>query len=164
MGFCWFPNSPPNSGKLVWSIIYIDGPVETKKCEIALKYALKLIFLKYIIEFMINTAPPASNSFYGREKWFWYNKINFLTKWHCGAVVKSCLHVQMNRVRLQATLFSVSLYGFFFCLVFVFYSYFSFWPVFLYSYCWPFIALRGFCYTVFLVWLGFLCHRLLIAL
>ena len=35
--------------------------------------------------------------------------------------------------------FSVSLYRFFllffFCLVFVFLSYFSFWPVFLYSYC-----------------------------
>ena len=37
---------------------------------------------------MINTAPPASNSVYGREKWFWYNKIN-LSKHvcHCGAVV-----------------------------------------------------------------------------
>ena len=30
---------------------------------------------------------------------------------------RSCLHVQINRVRLPATLFSVSLYRFFFCLV-----------------------------------------------
>ena len=26
---------------------------------------------------MINTAPPTSNSVYGREKLFWYDKINF---------------------------------------------------------------------------------------
>ena len=38
--------------------------------EIALKYALKLIFLKRLFEFMINTAPPASNSVYGSEKLF----------------------------------------------------------------------------------------------
>ena len=42
--------------------------------EIALKYALKLIFLKCLFEFMINTAPPASNSVYGSEKLFWYVK------------------------------------------------------------------------------------------
>ena len=40
-------------------------PVEPE-CE----YALKLIFLKCIFEFMINAAPPASNSVYGREKLF----------------------------------------------------------------------------------------------
>ena len=38
-----------------------------KKSKIAMKYALKLIFLKCIFEFMINTAPPDSNSVYGRE-------------------------------------------------------------------------------------------------
>ena len=32
----------------------------------------------------------------------------------------SCLHVQINRVRLPATLFLVSLYPFFFCLVSLF--------------------------------------------
>ena len=38
---------------------------------------------------MINTAPPASNSVYGREKLFWYDKINFSN--HCGAVAKELL-------------------------------------------------------------------------
>ena len=42
-----------------------------------MKYALKLIFPKCIFEFMINTAPPALNSVYGREKLFWYEKIIF---------------------------------------------------------------------------------------
>ena len=41
----------------------------------ALKYSLKLIFLKCIFEFMINTAPQASNSVYAREKCL--NSINF---------------------------------------------------------------------------------------
>ena len=41
-----------------------------KKCKMALKYALKLIFLKCINELMINTALPASKSVYGLEKWF----------------------------------------------------------------------------------------------
>ena len=41
---------------------------------------------------MINTAPPASNSVYGREKMFWYDKINFQNHvCHCGAVVKEFL-------------------------------------------------------------------------
>ena len=50
---------------------------------------------------------------------------------------RSCLHVQINRVRLPATLFSVSLYRFFFLLGLFFLHNFSFWPFFLYSYCWP---------------------------
>ena len=38
---------------------------------------------------MINTAPPAPNSVYGREKLFWYDKINILNHvCHRGAVVK----------------------------------------------------------------------------
>ena len=41
----------------------------------ALKYSLKLIFLKFIFEFMINTTPQASNSINGREKR--YEFINF---------------------------------------------------------------------------------------
>ena len=41
---------------------------------------------------MINTAPPASNSVYGREKVFWYDKITFSNHvCHCGAVVKEFL-------------------------------------------------------------------------
>ena len=39
---------------------------------------------------------------------------------------RSCLHVQINRVRLPATLFSVSLYRFFFCLVSFFNTIFPF--------------------------------------
>ena len=57
-----------------------------------MKYALKLIFLKCLFEFMMNTAPPASNSVYGREQLFWYDKINFSNHvCHCGAVVKELL-------------------------------------------------------------------------
>ena len=41
---------------------------------------------------MINTAPPASNSVYGSEKLFWYDKISFWNHvCHCGAVVKELL-------------------------------------------------------------------------
>ena len=41
---------------------------------------------------MINTAPLASNSVYGREKLFWYDKIIFWNHvCHCGAVVKELL-------------------------------------------------------------------------
>ena len=41
---------------------------------------------------MRNTAPPASNSVYGREKLFGYDKINFSDHvCHCGAVVKELL-------------------------------------------------------------------------
>ena len=66
---------------------------------------------------MIDTAPPASNRVYGREKLFGYDKINFSDHvCHCGAEVRSYLLQQINRVRLPVTLFSVSLY-FFFCLV-----------------------------------------------
>ena len=57
-----------------------------------MKCALKLIFLKCIFEFMINTSPPASNSVYGREKLFWYDKINFSNHvCHCGSVDKESL-------------------------------------------------------------------------
>ena len=41
---------------------------------------------------MINTALPASNSVYGREKLFWYDKTNVSNHvCHCGAVVKEFL-------------------------------------------------------------------------
>ena len=58
----------------------------------------------------------------------------------CSTVVqwsRSCLHVQINRVRLPSTLFSVSLYRFFVLFGPFFWHYFSFWPFFPYSYCWP---------------------------
>ena len=60
---------------------------------------------------MINTSPPASNSVYNREKW------NYFLLIMCVTVVlwsRRCLHVQMNRVRLPAMLFSVSFHRFFF--------------------------------------------------
>ena len=68
------------------------------------------------LEFTINAAPPASNSVYGREKLFWCDKINQF-QIMCVTVVqwsRRCLHLQINRVRLPATLFSASLYRFFF--------------------------------------------------
>ena len=80
-----------------------------------MKYALKLIFLKCVFEFMINTAPPPSNSVYGREKLFDMTKLIFQIM--CVTVVewsRSFLNVQINRVRLPAMLFYVSLYRFFF--------------------------------------------------
>ena len=37
---------------------------------------------------MVNTAPLPSNSVYGREKWFWYNKFTTSeNEWQRGAVV-----------------------------------------------------------------------------
>ena len=60
----------------------------------------------YYYYLMINTAPPASNSVYGREKLFWYGKINFFLKIMCVTVVqwsRSCLQVQINRVRFPAS-------------------------------------------------------------
>ena len=54
--------------------------------------SFKLVFLKCIFECMINTALPASNSVYGREKLFRYDKINVSNHvCHCGAVVKEFL-------------------------------------------------------------------------
>ena len=66
---------------------------------------------------MINTAPPAWNSVYVRLKNGFQNICVTVVQWS-----RSCLHVQINRVRLLATLFSVCLYRFyfFFCLVLVF--------------------------------------------
>ena len=45
------------------------------------------------------------------------------------------LQSKINRVRLPCRCFLFLCTVFFFCLVFVFKHYFSFWPVFLYSYC-----------------------------
>ena len=47
----------------------------------ALKYALnKLIFLERVFEFMINTAPPTSNSVHGRDKCFKYKTATSVVK------------------------------------------------------------------------------------
>ena len=41
---------------------------------------------------MVNTAPPASNTVYGREKLFWFDKINISNHvCRCGAVVEELL-------------------------------------------------------------------------
>ena len=83
---------------------------------------------------MINTAPPASYSVYGREKLFWYDKISFSNHvCHCGAVVKELLE---RADKPGSTLFSVSLYRFFLFSLF-FLTLFFLLTFFLYSYCWP---------------------------
>ena len=64
---------------------------------------------------MINTAPQASNSVYGREKLFRYDKINFSNHvCHCGAVVKELLAPADKPGSTPGDAASVSLYRFFF--------------------------------------------------
>ena len=123
MGLCWSPNSPPNSVKLIQSIIYIESVHWT------FNFRQMYIWIhdKY-----------SSTSFKQR---LWQRKIvliwqNYFFKscvslWCSGQEI--VLNVQINRVRLLATLFSVSLYSFFFCLVSFFLTLFFL----LYSYCWP---------------------------
>ena len=69
---------------------------------------------------MINLAPPASNSVYGRENGFDITYLFYQNM--CGTVVqwsRSCLQGQINRVLLPATLISVTLCrSFFSCVVF----------------------------------------------
>ena len=89
---------------------------------------LELIFVKCIFEFMINTALPPSNSVYGREKLFWYDKITFWTHvCHCGAVVKKlfwmCRQTGFDSRRR--------------CFLFLFGLLFLTLLFLLYSYCWP---------------------------
>ena len=88
---------------------------------------------------MINTAPPASNIVYGRENLFWYDKLNLSNHvCHCGTVVKGLLERADKPGLTPSDAVSVSLYRFVFLLVVSFLKhYFSFWPFFLYSYCWP---------------------------
>ena len=53
----------------------------------ARKYSFKLIFLKCILEFMINTVPPASNIVYGREKCLeCKNFTHSINQWQCRPV------------------------------------------------------------------------------
>ena len=71
---------------------------------------------------MINTDLLASTASMAEKNCFDMTKLTFHM---CVTVVqwsRSFLHVRSNRVRLPATLLSVSMYSFF--------SYFSFWPFF----------------------------------
>ena len=49
---------------------------KTGGLESLLKYAFKLIFLKCIFEFIIDTTPTTSNSVYSREKCFKCNNFS----------------------------------------------------------------------------------------
>ena len=52
----------------------------------------KLIFLKYIVECMINTVPLTSNSIHGKEKCFKYNNFNItIIQWLRGTVVEDII-------------------------------------------------------------------------
>ena len=67
------------------STVEPESEFRPKYCKIALKDAVKLMFLKRIFKFMINAAPPASNSIYDREKCFKYNNFTQLfSKWQRG--------------------------------------------------------------------------------
>ena len=90
----------------------------------------------------------ASNSDYGREKLFSYDKINVSNHvYHCGAVVKELLaraDKQGSTPGDDVFCFFVPFFFFlfFFCFWPLFFlscfkHYFSFWHFFLYSYCWP---------------------------
>ena len=90
---------------------------------------------------MINKAPPASNSFYGREKVFWYDKINFSNHvCHCSAVVKELLARADKPGSTPGNAFFCFFVPFFFlyfCLVSFFNTIFPFGLFFLSSCCWP---------------------------
>ena len=91
---------------------------------------------------MINSALQASNSIYGREKLFWCDKINFSNHvCHCGAVDKELLASAdkpgSTPGEAVSCFFALFLFFFLSCLVSLFLRLFSFWPFFLYSYCWP---------------------------
>ena len=78
----------------------------------------------------------ASNSDYGREKLFSYDKINVSNYvCHCGTVVKELL----ARADKLGSTPGDDVFCFFVPFFFLsrFKHYFSFWHFFLYSYCWP---------------------------
>ena len=106
---------------------------KTGGLESLLKYAFKLIFLKCIFEFMINTAPTTSNSVHGREKCFKCNNNYF-------SVTKMLSRIPNPR--------EVILLNFLHFFLFSFDHFLSLWLVSLYSLCWSFKALRGFCDNV----------------
>ena len=95
----------------------------------SLKYALKLVFLKCIFEFMINTGPPAQTASMAEKNCFDVTKL--IIQIMCVTVVpwsRSFLHVQINRFRLQATLQAFCFFAqfFFSCLVYFFNTIFPF--------------------------------------
>ena len=80
---------------------------------------------------MINTAPPASDSVYGREKLFWYDKIRFSNHvGHCGAVVKEFLERAEKPGSTPGDAVFCFSAPFFLCLVSFLKHYFPFWPFF----------------------------------
>ena len=86
---------------------------------------------------MINTASPASNSVYGREKLFWCDKINFSNHvCHCGAVVKELLAPADKLGSTPGDAVFCFIVPFFF-LFGLFLTLFFLLAFFLYSYCWP---------------------------
>ena len=88
---------------------------------------------------MINTAPPASTSVYGREQLFWYDKINFSNHvCHCGAVVKELLErADKPDSTPDDAVFCFFYTVFFFLFGLFFLTLFFLLAFFLYSYCWP---------------------------
>ena len=87
---------------------------------------------------MINTDLLASTASMAEKNCFDMTKLTFHIV--CVTVVqwsRSFLHVQSNRVRLPATLLSVSMYCFFFLFGLFFLTLFFFLAFFFYSYCRP---------------------------
>ena len=101
-------------------------------------------FLKFNLEFMINTAPQASNSMNGRKKYFMsVNFLLFIVQEKHGLVVWE------QEVYHGISPSSVFLVPFFSVLSF-FHHIFP-WLVSLYSHWWPFTALQDFWDNIFLV-------------
>ena len=103
-----------------------------------MKYALKLVFLKCIFKFMINTDLLASTASMAEKNCFDMTKLTIHIV--CVTVVqwsRSFLHVQSNRVRLPATLLSVSMYCFFFPVWSFFFNTIFHFGLFFNSYCEP---------------------------
>ena len=121
------------------------------------------MFLKRIFKFMINTAPPASNSIYDREKWFKYNNFTQLfSKWQRGlsgwrdddddngggGVGHDAGSNPMVWDPLKYDSFSL-LHNFLFFEVLFFNHSFSLCLVSLYFYCWPSATSPDFCDNIF---------------
>ena len=89
-----------DGSKTGFSSVHLSAvePVSELRPKMVLKYVLKLIFLKCIFEFMINTAPPALKSVCFRQKCLKYNSFtSVINLWQYGAVSKhdnSRFHVQ----------------------------------------------------------------------
>ena len=85
---------------------------------------------------MINSAPRASNSVYGREKLFWYEKNKFSNHvCHCGAVMKELFADKPRSTPGDAVFCFLVVPFLLFGLCFL--TLFFLLPVFLYSHRWP---------------------------